>query len=301
MNIIRYLLSAVSVMVCLSGCIWEDRSDCTCDVILSFIYTGDGDTDIFPEKIDKVNMYVYSANGYSLEGEYSFDAAALDETQGAHLYLRPGNYRIVCWGNAMESTHVHSVYGEAKVAEPEYFGSSQDFSGTDDLYFSDIEITVPETLADVEETCVFESSHIDMMVKLKGFKGALGSRAAGTGITLTHTGCPAYTDFFNVPAQNEKCEVIPEIQDDPDNEDSYILKYHVLRFSEQEETAIDIRDLEGNSILDEGPISVTDFIRNYGVEIDGVQEASVAIKLTLGPIGVEVADWNIVDVKPGFD
>ena len=68
MNIIRYLLSAVSVMVCLSGCIWEDRSDCTCDVILSFIYTGDGDTDIFPEKIDKVNMYVYSADGYSLEG-----------------------------------------------------------------------------------------------------------------------------------------------------------------------------------------------------------------------------------------
>ena len=298
MNIIRYLLSAVSVMVCLSGCIWEDRSDCTCDVILSFIYTGDGDTDIFPEKIDKVNMYVYSADGYSLEGEYSFDAAALDETQGAHLYLRPGNYRIVCWGNAMESTHVHSVYGEAKVAEPEYFGSSQDFSGTDDLYFSDIEITVPETLADVEETCVFESSHIDMMVKLKGFKGALGSRAAGTGITLTHTGCPAYTDFFNTPS-DDKCDVVPVMMDDPDDADSYILVYNVLRFTEDEDTSIVLTDDSDGSEM--YTLSIPGFIDTYGIEVDSRQEALLAIQITLGPVGITVEEWNVEDVTPGFD
>lgn len=298
MNIIRYLLSAVSVMVCLSGCIWEDRSDCTCDVILSFIYTGDGDTDIFPEKIDKVNMYVYSADDYSLQGEYSFDAAALDETQGAHLYLRPGDYRIVCWGNAMESTHIHTVYGEAKVAEPEFFGSSQDFSGTDDLYFSDIEITVPETLADVEETCVFESSHIDMMVKLKGFKGALGSRAAATGITLTHRGCPAYTDFFNTPSDN-KCDVVPVMMDDPDDADSYILVYNVLRFTEDEDTSIVLTDdSDGSEVY---TLSIPGFIDTYGIEVDSRQEALLAIQITLGPVGITVEEWNVEDVTPGFD
>lgn len=285
----------------LTGCIREDRSDCSCDVFLDFLYTGDGQTDIFPDKIDKVNMYVYSAADRSLAGEYELDKAALTEHQGIHLYLRPGNYRIVCWGNAADRTHIHKVYDEAKVAEPVWFKSDEFFTGNDELYFSELEISVPETLRDVEETCNFECSHIDMYVQLKGFKGAIGPDGQKADIVVAHTGLPAYTDFFNVPAQNEKCEVIPEIHDDPDNEDSYILKYPVLRFSEQEETAIDIRDLEGNSILDEGPISVTDFIRNYGVEIDGVQEASVAIKLTLGPIGVEVADWNIVDVKPGFD
>ena len=40
----------------LTGCIREDRSDCSCDVFLDFLYTGDGQTDIFPDKIDKVNM-----------------------------------------------------------------------------------------------------------------------------------------------------------------------------------------------------------------------------------------------------
>lgn len=285
----------------LTGCIREDRSDCSCDVFLDFLYTGDGQTDIFPDKIDKVNMYVYSAADRSLAGEYELDKAALTEHQGIHLYLRPGDYRIVCWGNAAERTHIHKVYDEAKVGEPVWFKSDEFFTGNDELYFSELEISVPETLRDVEGTCNFECSHIDMYVHLKGFKGAIGPDGQKADITVAHTGVPAYTDFFNVPAQDERCEVIPEIHDDPDNDDSYILKYHVLRFSEQEETAIDIRDLEGNSILDEGPISVTDFIRNYGVEIDGVQEASVAIKLTLGPIGVEVADWNIVDVKPGFD
>lgn len=296
------LLILVGAAFCLlTGCIREDRSDCSCDVFLDFLYTGDGQTDIFPDKIDKVNMYVYSAADRSLAGEYELDKAALTEHQGIHLYLRPGNYRIVCWGNAADRTHIHKVYDEAKVAEPVWFKSDEFFTGNDELYFSELEISVPETLRDVEGTCNFECSHIDMYVQLKGFKGAIGPDGQEADIVVAHTGLPAYTDFFNVPAQNEKCEVIPEIHDDPDNEDSYILKYHVLRFSEQEETAIDIRDLEGNSILDDGPISVTDFISNYGVEIDDVQEASVAIKLTLGPVGVEVADWNIVDVKPGFD
>lgn len=296
------LLILLGAAFCLlTGCIREDRSDCSCDVFLDFLYTGDGQTDIFPDKIDKVNMYVYSAADRSLAGEYELDKAALTEHQGIHLYLRPGNYRIVCWGNAADRTHIHKVYDEAKVAEPVWFKSDEFFTGNDELYFSELEISVPETLRDVEETCNFECSHIDMYVQLKGFKGAIGPDGQKADIVVAHTGLPAYTDFFNVPAQNERCEVIPEIHDDPDNEDSYILKYHVLRFSEQEETAIDIRDLEGNSILDDGPISVTDFISNYGVEIDDIQEASVAIKLTLGPIGVEVADWNIVDVKPGFD
>lgn len=296
------LLILLGTAFCLlTGCIREDRSDCSCDVFLDFLYTGDGQTDIFPDKIDKVNMYVYSAADRSLAGEYELDKAALTEHQGIHLYLRPGNYRIVCWGNAADRTHIHKVYDEAKVAEPVWFKSDEFFTGNDELYFSELEISVPETLRDVEETCNFECSHIDMYVQLKGFKGAIGPDGQKADIVVAHTGLPAYTDFFNVPAQDEKCEVIPEIHDDPDNEDSYILKYHVLRFSEQEETAIDIRDLEGNSILNDGPISVTDFISNYGVEIDDVQEASVAIKLTLGPVGVEVADWNIVDVKPGFD
>lgn len=298
---IRCLISAlVAAVLCLvSGCIREDRSDCTCDVLLSFIYTGDGDTDIFPEKIDRVNLYVYSADGRTLVGEYVFDKAALTESQGAHLHLAPGEYRIVCWGNAFEKTHVHTVYNEDKVAEPVFFTPETDtFTGSDALYFSEAEISVPETLVDVEETCFFESSHIDMYVMLKGFKGAIGPSGDEVGITFGHTGCPAWTDFFNT-ASDEKCEVFPELADDPENADSYILEYNVLRFTEDEPTSIVLTDsADGRELY---TLSLPEFIDRYGVEVDGKQEAIVGIRLTLGPVGVTVEEWNVEDVTPGFD
>lgn len=297
MKIFRYLISAVTAAACLSGCIWEDRSDCACDVILAFRYYGDGDTDIFRDKIGKVNLYVYSADGHSLEGEYSFDAAALAESQGTHLQLRPGDYRIVCWGNVLENTRVHTVYDEAKVAEPGFFGQGQSFSGTDDLYFSSIEITVPETLADVVDTCMFECSHIDMMLKLKGFKGAIGARSEDGSITVTHKGCPAYTDFHNVPSR-EKCDVVPELKDDPDEADSYILEYKVLRFSENENTSIVLTGGDGRELYS---LSVPQFIDTYGLELDGKQEAGLSIRIILGPTGISMEEWNIEDVTPGFD
>lgn len=294
---IRYVISLIAAFSLLTGCIREDRSDCTCDVLLSFIYMGDGDDDIFPEKIDQVNMYVYSAADNSLAGEYVFDKDALTAEQGAHLHLFPGNYRIVCWGNMFENTQVEKTYSEAKVAEPVWF-KSDSYTGTDPLYFSDVEISVPESLQDVTETCEFESSHIDMYVKLKGFKGAMGQSGEEVAVNVSHTGCPAYTDFFNVPAA-EKCEVMPEIIDDPEDEDSYIMQYNVLRFTEDEATSLILTNsADGNEIY---TVSIPDFIDRYEVEVDGKQEAAVAIQITLGPVGVEVVEWNIEDVFPGFD
>ena len=290
-NISVLLIAAMAGLS--SGCIREDRSDCTCDVLLSFVYTGDGTSDIFPEKIDKVSLYVYSAGDNSLAGTYKFDKSDLTELQGAHIRLVPGDYRIVCWGNAADRTHVHTVYDEAHVAEPAHLSSGLSFNGTDDLYFSDLEVTVPETLVDVSGVCEFESSHIDMYVKLRGFKNALP-----TTVKLTHTGCPEYTDFFNSPS-SDKCDVEPVIMDDPEEENSYLLVYNVLRFTESEKTDIVL------ATADEGRefyrLSIPEFVDRYGIDVDGKQEARVAIIITLGPTGVDVSEWNIEDVDPGFD
>lgn len=290
-NISVLLIAAMAGLS--SGCIREDRSDCTCDVLLSFVYTGDGTSDIFPEKIDKVSLYVYSAGDNSLAGAYEFDKSDLTVLQGAHIRLVPGDYRIVCWGNAADRTHVHTVYDGAHVAEPAHLSPGLSFNGTDDLYFSDLEVTVPETLVDVSGVCEFESSHIDMYVKLRGFKNALP-----TTVKLTHTGCPEYTDFFNSPS-SDKCDVEPVIMDDPEEENSYLLVYNVLRFTESEDTDIVL------TTADDGRefyrLSVPEFVDRYGIDVDGKQEARVAIIITLGPTGVDVSEWNIEDVDPGFD
>ena len=48
------------------GCIRENMDDCKGKVTLRFRYVGDGTTDILPEKIEHVTMYVYSIADGSL-------------------------------------------------------------------------------------------------------------------------------------------------------------------------------------------------------------------------------------------
>ena len=54
--IILYILLLVTV----TGCIKENLDDC--ETTLYFSYLGDGTKEIFPQKIEKVDMYIYNQN-----------------------------------------------------------------------------------------------------------------------------------------------------------------------------------------------------------------------------------------------
>lgn len=294
------ILSLIAAVLLTGSCsIRDDRSDCTCDIILDFLYTGDGVDDIFADKIDKVNMYIYAADN-SIAGEYVFDKEALTAEQGTHLHLSPGEYRIVCWGNVFENTTVDKEGSDARVAEPAHFSGDEDgFSGTDALYWSSLEITVPETLQDVTGTCVFECSHIDMQVRLVGFKDAMTIEGGKASINVSHTNCPEFTDFAHSPSKDERCDIVPQLLDDPDDESSWILSYNTLRFTEDEQTSIVISDAESGNVWH--TISVKDFIDRYGVTVDGQQEACVSMQIILRGTEVTIIQWNVEEVFPVFD
>ena len=59
--IILYLLLLVTV----TGCIKENLDDC--ETTLYFSYLGDGTKEIFPQKIEKVDMYIYNQNNVNPE------------------------------------------------------------------------------------------------------------------------------------------------------------------------------------------------------------------------------------------
>ena len=77
------------------GCIRENMDDCKGKVTLRFRYVGDGTTDIFPEKIEHVTMYVYSIADGSLAAIQKYDDNALAAYQGADVMLFPGRYEVV--------------------------------------------------------------------------------------------------------------------------------------------------------------------------------------------------------------
>ena len=87
--------------------------------------------------------------------------------------------------------------------------------------------------------------------------------------------------------------------EDPEDEESYIHVYNVLRFSEQDENRLVITDpSDGSEIYS---LSVSRFLANHGRGVDGIQEAVVPVRIILGPYGIQTVEWNIEDVKPGFD
>ena len=89
-----------------TGCIKEDLD--SCDTNLIFRYFGDGTKDIFPEKIEKVDLYVYSENGALVE-TIGLDQGDLRNNQGTPLNLPAGKYRVVGWGNSKNDTRINQA------------------------------------------------------------------------------------------------------------------------------------------------------------------------------------------------
>ena len=98
------IIGSLLLLLLFSACIKESQDDC--DVYVYFSYLGDTDEEIFPQKIDKVNLYVYDESGVLVMNRV-FDREELRLSQGTALDLPRGNYHLVCWGNAYETTRIN--------------------------------------------------------------------------------------------------------------------------------------------------------------------------------------------------
>ena len=96
MKYTKYILSLM-FLASLNGCIKEDMSDCPGNCTLKFSYVGDGTTQIFQDKIHKVDMYVFDSDGMLLSSHPISEADV--KKQSTELNLPVGDYQIVTVGN----------------------------------------------------------------------------------------------------------------------------------------------------------------------------------------------------------
>lgn len=284
------LLSMIVTLPLAGGCIRENMDDCKGKVTLRFRYVGDGTTDIFPEKIEHVTMYVYSIADGSLAAIQKYDDNALAAYQGADVMLFPGRYEVVCWGNALDETTINE--GE-KIAANGYFENT-DIATNDPLYYGSIEIEVPETLVENNYICNFVCSHVKFRVRVEGFdQTTMGVPS------LELTQLASFTDFDNVPSDEERCSYHPVLAAGSDGEQTvYTAEFNTLRFNDDNDIMLRLHSDETRVVAHEFPLA--DFLQEHNIAVEGVNEVTVPIRIRFSPIGVTIDDWDSVPVNPDF-
>ena len=260
-----------------AGCIKDDLSDCRRSFTLQFRYLGDGTSDIFPEKVTKVHLYVYDTENRLLVRSVELDHAALQRFQGIRFDdLEPGSYQAVCWGNAYESTTLRMAeqFYESTVAAPEYHaGTSVDTN--DELYYAKQDFTLTRAWTDQQAVCDFQCAHIDMKVRLEGFDN------------LVLTGNTRAQVDGSLSLQLDNC--------------AYETTFYTLRYGDDTNAQLHlIHPLTGEPFY---TLSLSQFLENNDLSVEDEQEEAVEILIRLNTDGVSVSvsPFEEEDVHPGLD
>lgn len=299
---------AVLLLCGATACIRENIDDCETPVTLDFLYFGDGIIDIFPERIRTVDMFVYRENG-DLAATVSCSEEDLASDQGVDLRLMPGNYRIVCWGNAWENTHLEAEADEPYLGESSWF-DGEDCQGIDPLYFGEKTLTVPRTLKPVRDTVIYTCSHISIQVTMEGFANADNFNAAPAAdghnapstaplITLSHEDLSAWIDFGNTPSE-ETTDYKPVISDHSEKADSYITLYRVPKFTN--ETGSQLTIVRNDTGAELYCRSFADIINTLGIDVTSRDEVSIELIIRVwsmdGEVNIDIIGWNSETVFP---
>ena len=283
-----------------SSCIREDMSECRNTHRMVLSYLGDGQTEIFGDKIDRVEMYVFDAQNDCVDNfVVPGDQVAARTAQLPPL--APGDYRVVCLCNTYHTKVADLSAGRfdaIRFADADYLDTGA-ASGNDSLYYASVPVTVKEfTGKDDEQTTLvpFACSHYDVSVEVAGIPQP--DVRAGLLPMLEICGVTPCTDFENRVC-GEATDYVLETKYDA-GKMLLTSRTNIMRHTNHEDVNVCLRTASGESTFVE--VNLAEFLaRNPKIDCSK-QEVLIPIRIEFTSVGVEVSvpDWFVQDVKPEF-
>ncbi len=311
-------INILLLLILITGCLADDYKDCD-RLYLHFSYLADGTTEVFDRYIEKVDIYVFDSEQRHVLGPITIEADQLRKERGIDIPIQsPGNYEIVCVGNAHPNTQIE-LNGESTRAgnafERMYFGGISSYptgileGGIDSLYHSSVKVNIPENkyYRYVEETASFNSSHYKVSVEVFDMPPAENPSETPKAMGIISLGnLPPYLTFLNTP-----CDVTvsyrPKAEYTPQESKLCTNIFNIARHNRDSQACVDVLYEDGDALCS---FNLEDIVKKHNEQypndpdkrIDlNMQEVYIPIQIILErPIIVKVADWYIKDIKPGF-
>lgn len=278
----------------LSSCISEDYSDCYNRYVVNLSYLGDGQTEIFPDKIDKVQMSIFDKAGNCLSR-----TMLSDEEVAAQSVMFPslaeGDYKIVFLGNPY-STSTKDISLRSRFSDlcfgADAYWNGKEVSGNDPLYWASLEQTIApfdEQRQVTYSMAHFAASHYDVSVEVTGTPSAL---------KIVLEGVSPYTDYNNIAAADAETTYI--LNSVYDGTDKVTAVCNIMRHQDHENVNLKVLSLEGTELA---VVNFAEFLSENSKYIDcSKQEVVIPFQIGFKSAEVEITmpDWAIKDVTPEF-
>lgn len=282
-----------------ASCIREDNSDCYNVYNLALSYLGDDAQEIFSDKINTVDLYVFNSNSTCVSSSRLSDADV--EARMTRLpYLEEGTYRIVCIGNAHETgvEDLDSKDLSAITFAAEDYINGETVSGNDSLYWSAVDYEIEPFSAykteEIVKTALFASSHYDVVVEVVNAPGNVGKHPK-----IEITGTSPQTDFNNVAKGTPETYVLTTVDE---GDGLTTARTNIMRNINHEDVYLKVTGEDGTEVAS---INFAEHLEKYKDTIDpSMNECIIPFRIefesTSAQISITLPSWYIDLIKPIF-